>query len=117
MVYKQFPSIRGELQGGVLEGFDLIFKKFSVKFPDDFSDKNRQKKINVKHVKSHSAPLKGPYKPASCLLTKRNVSVIKFLRVPKKILGFPKKFLRFPKNFLGIPKKILGISKNFLRNS
>ena len=25
VVYKQFPGIRGELQGGVLEGFDLFF--------------------------------------------------------------------------------------------
>ena len=39
VVYKQFPGIRGELQGGVLEGFDLIFGKFSVNFPDEFSTK------------------------------------------------------------------------------
>ena len=25
VVYKQFPGIRGELQGGVLDGFDLTF--------------------------------------------------------------------------------------------
>ena len=40
VVYKQFPGIRGELQGGVLEGFDLFFWQFSVNFPDEFSVKN-----------------------------------------------------------------------------
>ena len=40
MVYKQFPGIRGELQGGVLEGFGFIFGEFSDKFPDEFSVEN-----------------------------------------------------------------------------
>ena len=40
MVYKQFPSIRGELQGGVLEGLEVIFAEFSDKFSDEFSVKN-----------------------------------------------------------------------------
>ena len=35
VAYKQFPGIRGELQGGVLEGFDLFFGGFSVNFPDE----------------------------------------------------------------------------------
>ena len=39
VVYKQFRGIRGELQGGVLEGFDLFFEEFSDKFPDEFSFK------------------------------------------------------------------------------
>ena len=39
MVYKQFPGIRGELQGGVLDGFDLIFGELSVNFQDEFSTK------------------------------------------------------------------------------
>ena len=37
VVYKQFPGIRGELQGGVLDGFDLFFEEFSINFPDEFS--------------------------------------------------------------------------------
>ena len=41
VVYKQFPGIRGELQGGVLDGFDMFFWKFSVNFPDEFSVNNR----------------------------------------------------------------------------
>ena len=46
--YKQFPGIRGELQGGVLDGFDLFFGKFSVNFPDEFSVKNgKQILINL----------------------------------------------------------------------
>ena len=36
VVYKQFPGIRGELQGGVLDGFDQVFGEFSVKLPDEF---------------------------------------------------------------------------------
>ena len=43
VVYKQFPGIRGELQGGVLEGFDLFFGEFSDNFPDDFSVENPRK--------------------------------------------------------------------------
>ena len=39
MIYKQFPGIRGELQGGVLDGFDLFFGLLSINFPDDFSIK------------------------------------------------------------------------------
>ena len=41
MVYKQFPGIRGELQGGVLDGFEMIFGLFSVKFAHEISVKNR----------------------------------------------------------------------------
>ena len=37
VVYKQFPGIPGELQGGVLEGFDLFFGEFSDNFPDESS--------------------------------------------------------------------------------
>ena len=37
VVYKQFPGVRGELQGGVLEGFEFIFWKFSVNFLDEIS--------------------------------------------------------------------------------
>ena len=43
VVYKQFPGIRGELQGGVLDGFDLFFGEFSVNFPDEFSVENPRK--------------------------------------------------------------------------
>ena len=39
MLCKQIPGIRGERQGGVLEGFDLFFGEFSVKFPDECSVK------------------------------------------------------------------------------
>ena len=37
MVDKRFSAIRGELQGGVLDGFDLFFGELSVNFPDEFS--------------------------------------------------------------------------------
>ena len=51
MVYKQFPGIRGELQGGVLEGFDLFFGEFSVKFPDENSVEKGKPRVVVCRVK------------------------------------------------------------------
>ena len=43
MVYKQFPGIRGERQGGVLDGFELVFGEFSVNFPDEILIKINRK--------------------------------------------------------------------------
>ena len=37
MVCKQFPGIRRELQGGVLDGFDLLFGEFSDNFQATFT--------------------------------------------------------------------------------
>ena len=39
-VYKQFPGIQGELQGGFLGGFEVFFYQFSFKFPTENSLKN-----------------------------------------------------------------------------
>ena len=41
VVYKQFPGIRGELQGGVLEGFDLCFGKLFGQFSGRFVGRKR----------------------------------------------------------------------------
>ena len=54
MVYKQFPGIRGELQGGVLESFYLFFKKFSIKFPDDLLLEKGKPRVVVRRVKKSS---------------------------------------------------------------
>ena len=51
VLYKQFPGIRGELQGGVLEGFDLFFGEFSVNFPDEFSVEKGKPRVVVRRVK------------------------------------------------------------------
>ena len=37
LAYKQFPGIRGELQGGIWEVFSLFFGHISINFPDKFS--------------------------------------------------------------------------------
>ena len=58
MVYKQFPGIRGELQGGVLEGFDLIFGEFSDIFSDEISATNPRTIIYwVKKIKKYHGEL------------------------------------------------------------
>ena len=44
----------GELQGGVLEGFDLFFGEFSVNFPDDFSVEKGKPRVVVRRVKKSS---------------------------------------------------------------
>ena len=54
MVYKQFPGIRGELQGGVLEGFDFFFGEFSIHFPDKFSVEKGKPRVVVGRVKKSS---------------------------------------------------------------
>ena len=54
MVYKQFPGIRGELQGGVLEGFDLFFEEFSVTFPDEVLVEKGKPRVVVRRVKKSS---------------------------------------------------------------
>ena len=60
MVYKQFPGIRGELQGGVLDGFDLFFGELSVNFPDEFSVENvNQRSYRPLNWVVYKAPLKG----------------------------------------------------------
>ena len=51
VVFKQFPGIRGERQGGVLEGFDLFFEELSDNFPDEVSIEIPRKILYI-HVKS-----------------------------------------------------------------
>ena len=42
LAYKQVPGIRGELQGGVWEVFNLLFEEFSLNFPVKFSIEIRE---------------------------------------------------------------------------
>ena len=55
MVYKQFPGIRGELQGGVLEGCDLFFSKsFRSIFRTNLRSKKGKPRVVVRRVKKSS---------------------------------------------------------------
>ena len=55
LVYLLFPGTRETLQGGFLEGFEVISRQFSVNFPVDISGKNIENPFK--------ALLKSPLKP------------------------------------------------------
>ena len=66
LVYLLFPTFRETLQGGFLEVFNVLFRQFSVYFPDKFSGENRRKSL-FSLLKSFSKPFKRPNKPVSLL--------------------------------------------------